>query len=145
MIQLALDSAPAGGETLVCRLTPSGRIDVRSGSSEDGRPVAAKTAAQIVAAFKAGRGRGVLHLGAAELSSDLPPTLSYWRDIGRVFVAKVCGALDPTDPKSLVVPDPDPDEIVAFVQAAPPMQGAELITAVMLEDLWSENILAEAT
>ncbi len=63
-------------------------------------------------------------------------------------MARVCGALDPTDPKSLVVPDPDPDEISAFVQAAPPMQGAELITAALLEDLWSDigkALGAEAT
>ena len=84
---------------------------------------------QIIEAFSAGRGNGVLHLGAAELSTDLPPSLSYWRDVGRAFVGRVCGALDPTDPKSLVIPDPDPDEIAALVQAVPPMQGAEILQA----------------
>ncbi|MFH1438267.1 MAG: DEAD/DEAH box helicase [Pseudomonadota bacterium] len=138
MTQLSLDSAPGAGVTLVCGLTPGGRIDVRPGSPQDGPRMSAAAAGRILDAFNAGRGHGVLHLGAGEPGTDLHPSLSYWRDIGRAFVARVCGALDPTDPKSLVVPDPDPDEIPAFVQAAPPMQGAELITAAMLEDLWSD-------
>ncbi|HSM75035.1 MAG TPA: hypothetical protein VK852_10370, partial [Desulfobacterales bacterium] len=65
MSQLPLDDAPHPGETLVCRLTPSGRIDVQERTTEDGPLIAAKTAERILAAFGAGRGHGVLHLGAA--------------------------------------------------------------------------------
>ena len=36
MDRLSLDSAQGGGETLVCRLTPSGRIDVQLGCSPIG-------------------------------------------------------------------------------------------------------------
>jgi non-specific serine/threonine protein kinase len=100
--------------------------------------MSAAVAGRILDAFNDGRGQGVLHLGAREVGTDLHPTLSYWRDIGQILVAKVCGAFDPTDPKSLVVPDPDPDEISAFVQAVPPMQGAEVITPELIEDLWSD-------
>ncbi len=146
MGQRSLDSAAqGGGETLVCRLTPSGRIDVQPGSPEDGPLVSAKAAARIIEAFNAGRGNGVLHLGAAELATGLPPSLSYWRDVGRAFVGRVCGALDPTDPKSLVIPDPDADEIAALVQAVPPMQGAELLDAALLGDIWSDMGAALAT
>ena len=59
-------------------------------------------------------------------------------DIGRSFVARVCGALDPTDPTSLVIPGPDPDEIAAFSEAVPPMRGAELLTPALLGDLWTD-------
>ena len=138
MTQMSLQNASDAGTTLICGLTPSGRIDLQQGSADEGRRLPTTVQRRICEAFGAGRGHGVLHLGAGELSTDLHPTLSYWRDIGQVFVARVCGALDPTDPKSLIVPDPDADEISAFVQAAPPMQGAELITTAMLEDLWSE-------
>jgi non-specific serine/threonine protein kinase len=136
--QLSIDSTPDAGSTLLCGLTPSGRIDVHQGSPDEGPRLPTPVQQRILGAFAAGRGLGVLHLGAAELSTELHPTLSYWRDVGQAFVARVCGALDPTDPKSLVLPDPDPDEISAFVHAAPPMRGAELITALMLEDLWSD-------
>ena len=138
MTQLSLDSAADANDTLVCGLTPSGRLDVRPGSPEDGPRLSAETAQRILDAFKDGRGHGVLHLGAGELGTDLHPTLAYWRDIGQSLVANVCGALDPSMPKSLVVPDPAPEELEAFAQSAPPMQGAELITPALLGELWSD-------
>ncbi len=76
MTQLSLDRAPEAGDTLVCGLTPSGRIDVRPGSPEDGPRIAAAAAQRILGAFKVGRGHGLLQLGAGELGSDLHPTLS---------------------------------------------------------------------
>jgi non-specific serine/threonine protein kinase len=119
-------------------LTPGGRIDLQTGSPDDGPRMSSSAARRILDAFTAGRGHGVLHLGSGELGADLHPSLSYWRDIGQAFVARVCGALDPTDPKSLVLPEPDSEEIDAFVEAAPPMQGAELITSDLLAELWSD-------
>ena len=80
----------------------------------------------------------MLHLGAAELSSDLDPSLGFWRDLGQSFVAKACAVFDPTDPKSLVVPDPDPDELIALAHAAPPMPGSELISSALLVELWAD-------
>ena len=53
-------------------------------------------------------------------------------------MARVCGALDPTDPTSLVIPASDPDELRSFSEAVPPMPGAELVTPALLEDLWSD-------
>jgi len=135
----------AGGEVLDCRLTPGGRIDVSAGSPEDGPRLPARTARRIVEAFDAGRGHGVLHLGAAELSTDLPPSLSYWRDVGRAFVSRACGALDPTDPRSVAVPEPDADEIASLVRAVPPMPGAEILDAELLGGIWSDMGAALAT
>jgi superfamily II DNA or RNA helicase len=143
--QLYLDNATGSGETLICRLTPSGRIDVQPGLPEDGPSLSAKTAKQIVEAFGAGRGNGVLHLGAAELSTALPPSLSYWRDVGRAFVGRVCSAFDPTDPKSLVIPDPEADDITTLAQAVPPMQGAELLDVALLRAVWFDMGAALAT
>jgi len=133
--------------TLVCGLMPSGRIDVRPGSAQDGPLMTAAVARRIVDAFGAGRGRGVLHLGAREVSTDLHPTLSYWRDLGQALVSGVCGALDPTAPALLVLPDLAPDELEIWAQSAPPMPGAEMITAALIGDLWSdigEALSAEA-
>ena len=114
-------------------LTASGRIDVRVDGGEE-----EASARRIVRAFEAGRGHGVLHLGAGELRTALDPTLGYWRDIGRAFVAKACAATDPTEPRAVVVPEPEADELAAFAEAAPPMAGAEWITAAMLAELWSD-------
>ena len=138
MIQRSLDSVPHASGTLLCGLTPSGCVDVHPGSLDEGPSLSTAVQRRIIDAFNAGRGHGVLHLGAGEPGTDLHPTLSYWRDIGRSFVARVCGALDPTDPTSLVIPTPDPDEIAAFCEAVPPMRGAELLTPALLGDLWTD-------
>ena len=138
MIQRSLDRVPHASGTLLCGLTPSGRVDVHPVSLEEGPGLSTAVQRRIIDAFNAGRGHGVLHLGAGEPGTDLHPTLSYWRDIGRSFVARVCGALDPTDPTSLVIPAPDPDEIAAFSEAVPPMRGAELLTPALLGGLWTD-------
>ena len=138
MIQRSLDSVPHASGTLLCGLTPSGCVDVHPGSLDEGPGLSTAVQRRIIDAFSAGRGHGVLRLGAGEPGTDLHPTLSYWRDIGRSFVARVCGALDPTDPTSLVIPAPDPDEIAAFSEAVPPMRGAELLTPALLGDLWTD-------
>ena len=138
MTQRSLPRAPDAGGTLLCGLTPSGRIEVHTGSPDDGRSLSPAVQRRIREAFTAGRGYGVLHLGARELNTDLHPTLTYWRDIGRSFVAKVCGAVDPADPTSVVVPAPDQDEISACAEAVPPMRGAELVTPALLNELWSD-------
>ena len=138
MGQLSLDGVSGEGVVLTCRLTPGGRIDVQPGAREGGRPVAARAAEQIIGAFAAGRGQGVLHLGVAELSTELPPSLAYWRDVGRAFVGRVCLNLDPMAPGAVVIPEPDPGELADLVQAVPPMQGAECLSTALLADLWSD-------
>ncbi len=136
--------SPIGAHgTVVGGLMPSGRIDVRTGSSDDGPTLDAAVARRIRDAFEAGRGRGVLHLGAREVSTALHPTLSYWRDLGQALVSGVCGALDPTgDPtaaKSFVVPELTSDELETYARSAPPMQGAELITPALIGKVWSDT------
>ena len=138
MTQFSFENESKEGETLVCRLTPGGRIDVHPGSSGNEPVPVTKAAKQIIEAFNTGLGNGVLHLGAAQLLTDLHPSLSFWRDVGRVFIGRVCGALDPTDPESVTVPDPDPEELLALVQSVPPMQGAETLSCALLTDIWFE-------
>ena len=48
MTQLSLESAPDKSGTLVCGLTPSGRIDVRPGLPDDGPALSAAAAGRIL-------------------------------------------------------------------------------------------------
>lgn len=123
---------------LECRLMPSGHIFLQQEGAEEGQFSSTPSQAmqRIVESFHLGRGYGVLHLGAAELSADLLPSLAYWRNIGQSFIARVCVSLDPADSKSLALPKPDPDEFLDFVQAAPPMEGAENLKTSLLEEIW---------
>ncbi|MGH9323474.1 MAG: SNF2 helicase-associated domain-containing protein, partial [Vicinamibacteria bacterium] len=131
-------TAPSLDAGLVSAVMPSGRIDLRPGAPEEAQHLPLAAARRILQAFDAGRGPGVLHLGAAEIGIDLDPSLAYWRDFGQVFVAKVCAALDPTEPRSLVVPPLSGEESASFAQSVPPMPGAELVTPSFLKGLWSD-------
>ncbi len=136
MEQLHHKNASRTAETLVCNVTPQGRIHLRPDPSQELYNIPIATAKRILDAFENGRGQGVLHLGAGELATELPATLAYFRGIGQTLVAKVCAELDPTDPKDLVIPAPTPGEIDTFLHSAPPMQGAEYISSEWLLDLW---------
>ena len=136
--QQGRDRDPNDSTELLSGLWPSGRIDVRPAPVDAGPGLPAASARRIIEAFEVGRGHGVLHLGAAELSTDLPPALAYWRNLAQACLARICGALDPIDPLSLVIPEPDSGELTALVQAAPPMPGAELITPRLLHELWKD-------
>ena len=48
--------------------------------------------------FERGSGHGLLHLGAGEAGSVLPPSLAWWRDFGMRFIADVCALGDPKGP-----------------------------------------------
>ena len=113
MTQPSLGRSSEAGETLVCGLTPSGKIDVRRGFAGEGPPVSVAAVKRILEAFRVGRGHGVLQLAAGELGRDLHPTLSYWREIGQVFISRVCRAFDPANPtpQDLLIPDVAPDEM----------------------------------
>lgn len=115
----APDPGSQARPSLNCSLTPTGRIVVGEGPLEDAPPLSASAAKGIIEAFATGRGQGVLHLGAAALAADLDPTLEFCRDLGQSLIAKVCAALDPNDPQSLLVPEPDPEELNALAHSAP--------------------------
>ncbi len=135
MTEPASDSGTATRPSLLCGLTPGGRIVVSEGV-DAAATVSAVVAKRIAGAFSKGRGHGVLHLGAVELVTDLDPTVGFWRDLGQSFVAKVCAGLDPTEPHSLIVPEPDQAELEALADAAPPMQGSELVSSALLAEIW---------
>ncbi len=132
---------------LCCSLTPRGQLRLHSGPVEAQRSLPVAVEARIRAAFSRGRGHGVLHLGAAERGTELDPTLGFWRDLGQQFVGAVCGALDPTDPQSVVLPKADLAALAALAAAVPPMPGAELVSGTLLAAVWSdmgEALAAEA-
>ena len=129
---------------LVAERTPGGRIFVTAGG-EPGPELSPAAERRILAAFAEGPAAGVLHLGVAEPGTDLHPSLEFWRDLGRMFVAGACAALDPLEPEAFVHPEPDPGALAGHAEAIPPMSGAELVTAEVLEGLWRDlgNVLAE--
>jgi non-specific serine/threonine protein kinase len=116
-------------------LSPHGSLSLRA--TDDPQTLAPGQAARLKDAFERGGGHGLLYLGADEVGTALPPTLSFWRELGARYVAALCalpgigeGAAKPP------VPVPPAEELERLAAAVPPMTGAEYLTAVVLADLW---------
>jgi hypothetical protein len=118
-------SSESGATGLALGLTPSGTLALRAAPDAD--PLDPAAASRIEAAFALGAGHGLLHLGAAEVDTPLPPGFAFWRDVGRAFVTQLC-AMPEVDAsrKRLQVPFPEA-EIQALAAGAPPMAGGEYL------------------
>jgi hypothetical protein len=69
----------------------------------------------------------------------LPATLSFRREFAATRATTVCTRLGPVRERpNLHVPVPINSELDQFVRSAPPMTGAEYLTAAVLRDLWQE-------
>ena len=120
-------------------LTPRGHLLFNG--EDDALSLSAPLVHRLGTAFGRGSGHGLFELGAGEVASALPADLSYWRDFGARLVTAICTHPDLTA-DHMIVPAPALDELEAFVAAAPPMIGAEYLTASVLEALWTETATA---
>ena len=96
---------------------------------------------RLESAFGRSSGHGLLELGAAEVGTALPPALSYWRDFAARLVTAICTHPD-LDAHHAPIALPQLTELEALAVAAPPMTGAEYLTAAVLEALWTETATA---
>ncbi len=102
-------------------------------------PLSAKLQDRLAAAFALGAGHGLLHLGAAEIGTVLPPSLAWWRSFASHYVTLLCATPPDAD---VAVATPDDHWFQAFIADAPPMRGAEYLTAEVLKALWGEFDIA---
>ncbi len=107
-------------------------------AAPDDDPIARDRRAALVEAFEIGPGAGVLHLGAVEVGTDWPPAFSYYREIGHELVARVCAHPDLETLRHRIVVEPPLDDLERLANAAPPMKGAEYVTAESLATVWRE-------
>jgi superfamily II DNA or RNA helicase len=116
-------------------LTPHGHLLVAP--VDDAPPLAPDLSRRIEGSFARGSGHGLLQLGAAEVGSALPPVFGYWREFSARFVTAVCTLSDVVDHGKLPpVPPLSSDVLESLALAAPPMTGAEYVTASTLQGLW---------
>ena len=118
-----------------CGLSPSGRVVLSAGGAI---PAPRAAVDRIRAAFDRGTGHGLLHLGAVEVATELDPSLDFFRELGRQFVSAACGALNPLDPDTVVVPEAELAALVTLTAAVPPMRGAELVDVDLLQHKWTD-------
>ncbi|HYI92145.1 MAG TPA: DEAD/DEAH box helicase [Bryobacteraceae bacterium] len=126
-----------GSVSLAPALTPHGRLVLAQ--QADAQSLDATLAGRLRDAFARGSGHGLLWLGANEAGTALPPIYSYWREFGARYVTTLCTQpdLDVQRVKARV-PRPPDEELEWMVLGAPPMVGAEYLTAAVLDALWRE-------
>jgi len=121
----------AATDFLAPLLTPLGHLLLVAGS--DAPPLPAALAQRLGDAFARGSGHGLLHLGAAEVGSILPPAWAWWRDFAARYVTALCATPD-GDP----IAAPDHQALDALIADAPPMTGVEYLTTEVLTTFWTD-------
>ncbi len=127
--------------SLAIALTPVGHVVLRPGEPHESTPDPSATR-RIQDAFEQGHGPGLLHLGAAVARTELPPAFSFWGDLGRAFVAALCALPDLEERRERAEPVPRDGELERLASAAPPMAGAEYLSAEVLGALWTDMLAA---
>jgi non-specific serine/threonine protein kinase len=88
----------------------------------------------IAVAFERGTSEGLFALAATKPFSA-GPSFAFWRELGALYLARLCqtpdveGALDPVEP-------PSGNEAEEIVSGAPPMTGAEYLTVETVCEIW---------
>jgi non-specific serine/threonine protein kinase len=126
-----MSSAAPPAHTLL--LTPQGRLLLAPVADEP--PLPAELQSRLAGPFALGTGHGLLHLGAAEIGTVLPPVPGWWRDFASRYVTALCATPEGAD---VAVVAPDAAVLDALIADAPPMTGAEYLTTEVLAGLWAE-------
>ena len=122
---------------IVPALTPHGHLTLAE--DRDAPALEPELVQRLRGAFTRGSGHGLLQLGAGEIGTAIPSVFSYWREFGARYVTAICTQPD-MEPSQLKarVPAPSDAELDSLALVAPPMIGAEYLTATVLHALWQE-------
>jgi superfamily II DNA or RNA helicase len=118
-------------------LTPHGRIIIVA--DDVAQQLDAGLAERLQKAFERGSGHGLLLLGVDEAGIALPPVFAWWREFGARYVTALCTQQESDAAQRKVrVAAPPVEELEGIALSAPPLTGAEYLTAAVLDSLWHE-------
>ena len=119
--------------TFAVQLTPKGHLQF---GAEPDAPLLSETLVdRLAAAFARGSGHGLLQLGAAEVTTALPPLWAFWRD----FAARYVTALTATpEDGEIAVAAPNALALETLCLDAPPMTGSEYLAPESFRALWAQ-------
>ncbi len=116
-------------------LTPSGRIlPIPSEGESDGNGTA--WTRRVAEAFSSDVGEGLFALAAQRPDALLTPSVAYFRDFARLYLARLCHVPPGVNGQLVALEPPEQGEIGTFILSVPPMQGAEYVCAEVLQGLW---------
>jgi non-specific serine/threonine protein kinase len=127
-----LSDAPPAEDIL--RVTPTGHLLPTNEAGQG--PALSPAVLQALDGFRHDTASGLFGMAAASFSGGLPPQLAWCRDLASRYLGEVChtpsgtGHLEP-------VPPPLPSDLAELALSAPPMPGAEYLTADVIAMLWT--------
>src|SRR5438874_1201529 len=130
-----MSNGAASSSSPALALTPAGALRFVADSNEP--PLESAAAERIAAAFARGPARGLLHLGAVEVDTPLPPAFAFFRDLARLFMTRLCSAPDLEERRDQIQLAPPRAELESLARGAPPMRGGEYLDQDVLERLWA--------
>jgi hypothetical protein len=118
-------------------LTPHGRLVLVSHAGA--QRLEAKIEKRLHQAFERGSGHGLLLLGVDEAGTTLPPVFAWWREFGARYVTGLCTQQESDAARNKVrIEAPSRKQLEGIALSAPPLTGAEYLTAAVLDSLWHE-------
>src|ERR1700756_2666427 len=113
---------------LTLALSPHGVLSLKPSNEATAWDPARST--RVVRAFERGAGHGLLCLGVDEVGTSFPAALAYWREFGVRYVTALCALPDVSEASTKpAVGSPNKAYLERLAAAAPPMTGAEYLTA----------------
>ena len=129
------------GLALELAISPLGRMHLEHVPNPSGLDPAAQ--ARIERAYAEDDSHGLLHLGAVELTTWLPPSLAFGRELAQGFMARLCAVPDLAERWDSVEVNTPATELERLLAAVPPMTGAEYLDAAHLATLF-DGLMAAA-
>ncbi|MBV8804753.1 MAG: hypothetical protein JO042_06890, partial [Sinobacteraceae bacterium] len=125
--------------TLDLYVTTQRRLRVEVLSDEQPASLPTAVTARIERAFQDGQAAGLLHLGTAEVKTDLPQTLAFARGFAQRYITHLChlGDAEVLEQQELIAP-PSEEDLSSFALDAPPMKGLEYLDSGTLRTAWME-------
>ncbi len=125
--------------TCFLKVTPESKLLVEAHDQDTDAALPHSVEQRIVNAFSAGESAGLLHLATVELETPLTQELSYFRDLAREYLVRLChtpGLETTGGPQA--IPIPAEEELSFRCIQAPPMPGLEYLNVGTLIRCWKD-------
>ena len=115
-------------------LTPAGHLVLREHESADETD---RWTTRVARAFGSDPAAGLLALAVTRPEVPPPPPLAFWRDFAAGYLTQLCRTPEVDAKAPPPMDPPEADELATVAAGAPPMQGAEYLSAEVLSTLWA--------
>ena len=114
-------------------VSPSGELHLDGHPHQESKGPA-QVALELARDFKLGPGHAILELAARHPAAALPPSVGFFRDVGALFLSRLCAAPESATRGELPAPK---DQLAQMAGLAPPITGGEYLGLAALESLWA--------